>query len=148
MTTVYATTPGARFHRARGCPAFASAQLLNDWDCGCDDYCRHRSPHLWSLREWTLEAATGDGKRPCTPCYPTPAEARAVLLPSGETFGHEPVDEYTGTAPGARGVTHLVCTRCMTWTAWTDTGLAAGARTPWPCTSAIVLGLIPRPEAT
>ncbi len=69
------------------------------------------------------------------------------MQPSGQTFGHEPIDEYAGTPEGDRGATHIVCARCAWWTNWPDLGLAIGTRVPWPCTSAIVLGLTPRPAA-
>lgn len=60
------------------------------------------------------------------------------------TFGHEPVDEYEGTPESGRGVSRIVCARCVRWTHWTDVALWAGQRVSWPCTSAYVLGLVPR----
>lgn len=63
-----------------------------------------------------------------------------------ETFGHEPVDEYAGTPEGARGGSRIVCARCMRWTRWSDVRLFCGRRVDWPCTSAVVLGLVARAD--
>lgn len=71
---------------------------------------------------------------------------RAYRAKEPETFGHEPVDEYAGTPEGERGVSRIVCARCMTWKRWSDVGLNCGSRVSWPCTSALVLGLVPRNE--
>lgn len=58
----------------------------------------------------------------------------ADLKPSAETFGHEPENVY---APGPLGPgdDQVMCAAC------------SKGRDPilWPCTSAIVLGLAPRP---
>ena len=59
-------------------------------------------------------------------------------------FGHRPVDEYEGTPEGERGVSRIVCARCVRWTNWEDVGVSAGQRVGWPCMSAVVLGLVPR----
>jgi hypothetical protein len=67
------------------------------------------------------------------------------MRPSLNSFGHQPIDEYEGTPEGDLGVTNVVCERCMAWTYWKNVGFWVGVRVAWPCTSAIVLGLVPRP---
>ncbi|MFG3585063.1 hypothetical protein [Streptomyces sp. NPDC047990] len=54
--------------------------------------------------------------------------------PDVEDFGHEPMNIITNGKLRA-----VVCARCVVW----DHGFNDVA---WPCTSAIVLGLVPRKE--
>jgi hypothetical protein len=70
-----------------------------------------------------------------------------ALPATGQTYGHESVDQYAGTPEGARGVSNAVCARCIVWE-W-DPALRLGFGFPvrWPCTSAVVLGLAPRGAA-
>lgn len=127
MKTVYASTGGICFHETRTCLALRYGQELHDWDC--DEYCRHQHTSPGGIREIPLEDATAQGRTPCTTCYRHPADARAVLLTSFKTFGHEPW-EYDGVP---------ICARCfIQHRGWRET-------VAWPCTSAIVLGLVPRP---
>lgn len=146
MTTVYATlNPRAeRFHKTPTCPSFHNGQLLSDMDCGCYDHCYHRMPRMWRLKEMTVTDALGRGKWPCTYCWPGSAAALAIT-PCEEDFGHVPVNEYAGTPEGQRGASRIVCARCIIWNRWKDVGMWAGQAVGWPCTSAIVLGLVPRP---
>lgn len=65
-----------------------------------------------------------------------------------ETFGHEPMDEYAGTPEGDQGISHIVCARCMRWVRWPEVGLSAGARIPWPCGTAVLLGIVELAEAS
>jgi hypothetical protein len=78
-----------------------------------------------------LDRALRKGKRPCTYCYRDPSLRQTVMPPSRETFGHEPI-EYDGA---------LICASCYV------PHLKHRHTVPWPCTSAIVLGLVPRPAA-
>lgn len=75
---------------------------------------------------------------PCN-CHLTPAVqvrpgvylADTTTRRSSETFGHEPFD-YDGVP---------ICARCfIQHNGWREA-------IDWPCTSAIVLGLVPRPSA-
>lgn len=148
-TTVYATAEGLAYHETAQCPSMANGQLLSDTDCGCDTYCNHRMPRVHAVREMTATDAAAQGKWPCVYCFHlTSITTERVPLPAcTETFGHEPVDEYAGTPEGVRGVSRIICARCVTWTRMTDIEVSFGVRVTWPCTSAIVLGLVPRPYA-
>lgn len=141
MTTVFATDRATRFHETASCQALVRAQELNDFDCGCDTYCTHILPRLWRIVERPISEAVALGKRPCWACY----RGKQILPPSTETFGHVPVDEYAGTPEGARGVSRIVCARCTVWTPLVG-GLEIGSRVSWPCTSALILGIAPRPS--
>lgn len=137
VTTVFTTSPARRFHATADCRKFHSAQLLNDWDCGCDTYCTHRSPRLWALQEIPLPEAIAAGKLPCWACY------RGVLPlpPSTEDFGHRPVNDYADVPLPVTALVKIVCARCIHWTYQGDIDTYFGRRVSWPCTSALVLGL-------
>jgi len=142
MGAIVFTSAGSRkYHFHKECTAFHSAQDLSDLDCGCDTYCTHRMPRMHALKQMSATKAAIDGKLPCLSCVPEHLRE----LPQAESFGHAPVDEYEGTAEGDLGVTHIVCARCAEWARFTE-DIWIGVRIPWPCTSAIVLGLVPRPE--
>jgi hypothetical protein len=79
------------------------------------------------------------------------------LQPSGETFGHEPValdavihDAWTrhSACQACRArTTPMVCARCMEFDA-NGMWIMPAHPVHWPCTSAIVLGLEPRPAVS
>ncbi len=81
-------------------------------------------------RGMSLTEAIAAHKRPCTYCYPTPDTVREVMPPVREDFGHSPL-MYDGA---------MICGKCYT--------VSRAKRHPvyWPCTSAIIFGLAPRPE--
>lgn len=121
MITVFATETARRFHQSPHCKLFQSAQDLNDWDCGCDMYCTHRSPRLRRLQGVPRDAAIAAGQLPCWACY----RGTLALPPSREDFGHRPF-VYDGVP---------VCERCYyQHRSFRET-------VAWPCTSAVVLGL-------
>jgi hypothetical protein len=128
-TLVYATDTARRYHASRSCLALRNAQDLSDWDCW-DDYCRHDHPMPRVVREIAQREAVDAGKWPCHTCYPTGIQF-PIIPPSSDSFGHEPF-EYDGVP---------ICHRCAIQH---RSFLEA---VPWPCTSAIVLGLAPRPTA-
>lgn len=145
MTTVYTTRGSRVFHQTPTCRARTQGQNLNDWDFCCGDYCTHRAPRLWAVQETDLDNAIAAGKKPCGTCYGTPGQRHTTLPPSTEDFGHRPF-EYDGVP---------ICTRCYTTEARCsidafEVPRQATVRLPvlWPCTSAIVLGLAPRPQET
>ncbi|MEW2393119.1 hypothetical protein AB0933_32635 [Streptomyces venezuelae] len=117
--------------------------MLSDTDCCCGDYCTHQMPRMHALKQMSNTKAAMDGKLPCLVCVPHDLRA----MPDTVTFGHQPVDEYQDSPEGKRGATHIVCARCVTWTHWRDIDLSVGFRVPWPCTSAVVLGISPRPAS-
>lgn len=140
---VHATTArGASFHNTAYCPSFHTASQ-EFWNTDCaDNPCTHKHPRPLPLREMTMAEALGMGKWPCSHCYPD-SSAALVISPCEEDFGHVPVDEYEGTEYAASGVTHIVCDRCIVWSRLVD-DIMSGIRVEWPCTSALILGLVPR----
>lgn len=129
MTTVYATAQGRAFHATNDCNALYNGQSLSDWDY---DYefpppAGARLPTTHAVQPATPEQATASGKHPCGYCKPTLALA--------DDFGHKPV-ELDGDD---------FCARCR------DRGIDEDGDpwsypTLWPCTSALVLGLVARPS--
>jgi hypothetical protein len=140
MGAIVFTSAGSRkYHFDKACTAFHSAQELNDLDCGCDTYCNHRLPRMHGLRQMSATKAAIDGKLPCLACVPEHLRE----LPESEGFAHEPT---VGTS--LFGLAEQVCQRCTEWGVWYGTVTEMRpVHIPWPCTSAIVLGLVPRPTA-
>lgn len=136
---VFASAGSRKYHFDEGCKAFESAQLLSDWDCGCDTYCTHRLPRMHALKRMSSTKAAMDGKLPCLTCVPQHLRE----LPDSQHFGHQPIDSF-----GA-----VVCARCETserlysLDEFGNDHSIGPFPTPvrWPCTSAVVLGLVPRP---
>lgn len=128
--TVYATFGGLRYHGSPECSALVSGQELNDWDCP-GDYCLHTHARTHAAVETTVTEALGAGKTPCLACLPA-VGAGLARSACEEDFGHEPV--------WIEG--DMFCRRCRTrgvdddGDPWTYPRL-------WPCTSAVVLGLVP-----
>ncbi len=125
MTTVYSTTAGARYHRTPDCRALEAMQLLNEDMSGTPDAVCH------AVLPTAIEQAAGTGKTPCARCKPP--------LAAASSFGHEPVtNPHFGP----------VCARCLTGVTHYDEAYRPSRwvkPTLWPCTSAVVLGLAPRP---
>lgn len=123
--TVYASAGGRRYHNERFCQAAYNARALWKFD-----------PMQWvpgmplvmltdgrDIRETTVLDALGAGKTPCHACIPG-SDAALAVSSCEEDHGHEPMDVYWN------GKLHTVlCYRC---------------RIPWPCTTAVILGLVPR----
>lgn len=122
MTTTYITR-GAKYHADANCPLMNSGEDL--WDCEGDDYGGWHNSGSYR-RTSTVQDATMRGKLPCLHCVP--AEARAFPPLYGQTFGHVPF-VYDG-AP--------ICKRCFLQRRSYREAVA------WPCTSALILGLVPR----
>jgi len=133
-------THGRKYHIDNECPLMNTGEDLWDFD---GDAWGHTSG-AYRRRVATVTDAAYLGKLPCLHCVPVGHRVFPPLY--GQTFGHEPVDEYDGTPEGDKGVTRTVCARCMTWNRWKDVSLWAGSRVTWPCTSAVVLELVPRPD--
>lgn len=119
--TVYASGGGHRYHSRWSCPALVAGQLMSDYDC--DEDCRHDHPSIHPALDYGVAEMVEAGRTPCRVCAPPLAPA--------EDFGHVPVPAYEVWV----GVAEQVCARC---------GGRTGAGTePWPCASAVVLGLTP-----
>lgn len=119
-------TRDTTFHGTPDCKPLRHGQ--DQWDADCwDDVCTHRHPRPRRIREMPLTEALGKRKWPCAYCYPGSAAA-LMISPCEEDFGHEPY-HYDGA---------VICMRCYT--------VAKGRHEVvyWPCTSAIVYGLVPR----
>ncbi|MDH6610245.1 hypothetical protein M2164_005880 [Streptomyces sp. SAI-208] len=135
MGAIVFTSAGSRkYHFDKGCTAFHSAQELSDLDCGCDTYCTHRMPRMHSLVRCSATKAAMDGKLPCLACVPQHLRE----MPQSEHFGHEPMNVITNGKLRA-----VVCARCQQLDIY---GYSREASVRWPCTSAIVLGLVDRTE--
>lgn len=114
------------YHKDPGCKMLRSGQDFWDYDCW-EEYCNHKHPRPQAVREMTLAYALGKGKWPCSYCYPGSAAA-LTISPCEDDFGHEPY-EYDGA---------VMCRRCFIQ------HKSYREAVYWPCTSAIVLGLVPR----
>jgi hypothetical protein len=134
MGAIVFTSAGSRkYHFSKNCKAFHSAQDLSDLDCGCDTYCTHRLPQMHGLVRMSATKAAMDGKLPCLACVP----AHLREMPETEDFGHVPVAVFG----------EQCCAVCR------DRGIDEDGDpwihpTIWPCTSALILGLAPRTEAS
>lgn len=136
---VFTSAGGRKYHFDSNCKAFESAQMLSDLDCGCDTYCTHRLPRMHGMVRMSSTKAALDGNLPCLTCVPPHLRE----LPDTETFGHMPITW------GSR----VICARCQNAQPLTaddidgapDDGPLPDRAVEWPCTSAIVLGLAPRP---
>lgn len=135
---VFASAGGRKYHFDQTCKAFESAQILNDRQCGCETYCAHQLPVLHALTRMSSTKAAMDGKLPCLACVPEHLRE----MPDTESFGHEPTKGIS-----LFGLSEVVCQRCTEWGVWYGTTTEMRpVHIPWPCTSAIILGLVPRPE--
>ena len=145
---VFRSAKGARFHEDRECPAMRAGHLIwaclcGDWQCGCK---ADPPPVVCKL---PIARAAVLGLVPCDICYPGFQEL-AVQLPSEDDFGHRPTDEY---GANRANVSRIVCSRCIDWSrirvpveGGGEEIYLMGRRVSWPCTSAQVLGLVPRQD--
>lgn len=137
--TVFVTSGGNRYHANPACYALATGRSTQAYRAGEGLYGESwygagNLDGLYPVAAIPIEALARSRYTACRVCVP-PALA---LPPTGRTYGHKPV---TGVTFG--GAVDTVCQRC------TVPGLVWGwdahlVRLPWPCTSAVVLGLVPR----
>ena len=154
METVY-ITHGAKYHVDANCRLMNSGEDLHDYE-GDVDYGGGFTSGSYR-KTGTVQDATMRGKLPCLHCVP--AELRAFPPLYGQTFGHVPkvaVDALDGPQPNKP----RVCARCIRhvrkWSSrtvgyderagvqWENGWVYLQLKIAWPCTSAIVLGLVPR----
>jgi hypothetical protein len=132
MTTAY-VTHGRKYHTDPACPRMIHGEELHD--CEGDDYGGWFSAGSYRREDPNPEYAAMRGKLPCLGCVPV--EQRVFPPLYGQTFGHKPVEVWG----------EQCCAVCR------DRGIDEDGDpwihpTIWPCTSAIVLGLEPRPAVS
>jgi hypothetical protein len=133
VSTVYASRGGRAFHAAHDCRALRAGHDL--WDF--DDWSGY------ATKPTTIEAAMGAGKLPCGACLPE-LLAGWFRTPCEDDFGHEPVRDPIAGAHG--WPQYDVCARCGWGDVYYDgSPVKERVSVAWPCTSAVVLGLVPRP---
>lgn len=119
-------THGRKYHVDPACPRMIHGEELHDCegdpDWGYDGF----TAGSYRREDPSPEFAAMRGKLPCLGCVP--AKQRVFPPLYGQTFGHEPMDIYTN-----RKLRAVECFRC---------------RVPWPCTSAVVLGLVDREQVS
>lgn len=121
--TVYASQGGDRYHQTSDCRALVSAQMI--WDCDGPDDLPAIAPMNggYAAMPTTALAALGEGKTPCAVCLPGSGAALARSS-CEEDFEHLPMPVFTNGK-----LRTVQCYRCPV---------------PWPCTTALVLGLVDR----
>lgn len=133
--TVFVTAGGTRFHADRGCQALANGRGTQAYRAanglyGESWYGAGGLDGLYPVAAIPVEALAHSGRTACRVCVP-----HALALPAtGQTYGHRPV---TGFPSGE------VCARCDERRR-DGRGRWIYRPMPWPCTSAVVLGLAPR----
>lgn len=140
MTDTVFTSRGARrYHADRRCWAMHAGRDLNEWDPQWVPGCR--ALVKYAVEEVTPERAVAEGRTPCRVCKPRAADPLLV-----EDFGHRPVMSFIDGRSLGR-----VCARCEIVTPptmWDIEGERYEVRgfvtVRWPCTSALVLGLVDR----
>ena len=140
MSIVYASEGGERYHRniSTECPAFETGRNIWDTDEWVPGW-----PSLRPIRELTVTDALARGKEPCAKCFPG---QRAALhrTSSEDDFGHQPTIGIS-----IFGLAETVCSRCTERGVWFSRGNDDfnPVHILWPCTSAVVLGLVDRKRA-
>lgn len=153
MKRVLISEGGRRFHKDASCQASERAHLI--WDS--DEFTAPSHPGEWV----TIPDAMSRGKEACATCFPG-LRASWYRGASENDFGHEPVSndvDYWGETTDDPPV----CARCSRWiSAFSPVVvgqeldgrvITSGVQlirfevaVLWPCTSAIVLGLVDRTE--
>jgi hypothetical protein len=154
-------THGRKYHTNPDCPRMTSGEDLHDFE-GDSDYGGGFTAGTYRRTD-TATYAAACGKLPCLYCVP----AEQCLFPPlyGNHFGHRPEWADVGSC-GLVGCwcpqheDRLVCARCVVRryeSSWVSCFGADGdehrvygswlvelKRVPWPCTTAVVLGLAER----
>ncbi|MEU5476703.1 hypothetical protein [Streptomyces mirabilis] len=136
VSTAY-VTHGRKYHTDPDCPRMLGGEYLHDWD-GDGHYDTGFTAGSYRIADPSAQYAAMRGKLPCLHCVP--AELRVFPPLYGQTFGHRPVIGFID----GRALTR-VCARCHTLRP-NGPRFFGTAKEPvrWPCTSAHVLGLVPR----
>jgi hypothetical protein len=152
-------THGTKYHTDADCPLMVGGEGLWQNASDADDYPWH--PGTYRITDRSPEYAAMRGKLPCLHCVP--AELRVFPPLYGQTFGHEPVSndaDYWGETVDDPPVCARCRRRVRRWTSysngyderagviWEEGWISYEVAVLWPCTSAIVLGLVERPALT
>lgn len=141
METVYASEGGSRFHSSRLCNAFLAAQELwrfdpMQWVPGMPQIMLSNGHRL---DEMSIVTAMGRGKEACSLCFPG-LRAAWYRGSSENDYGHWPTRGIS-----LNSLADDACQRCTEWGVWYgDANSLRPVHVAWPCTSAVVLGLVPR----
>lgn len=130
---VYTTAGGTRYHADPACYALANGRAYHAWCAGRTDDVE-RGTGLYELERRSTISAVQHSYTACLRCVPTEQATQPLPLVTF-SYGHEPVTETGYYGP------ELVCARCD------RIGAAPYLSALWPCTSAVVLGLVPRDGA-
>jgi hypothetical protein len=141
MTAAY-VTHGRKYHLDPACPRMINGEDLHD--CEGDDGWGGFTSGTYRREDPSPEYAAARGKLPCLGCVPVGERVYPPLY--GQAFGHEPWGPYDGVLICARCYT--TATRCSVDAFEVPHRTRAREVVPWPCTSAIVLGLVDREETT
>ncbi|MFM9616800.1 hypothetical protein ACKI14_02420 [Streptomyces turgidiscabies] len=145
MTAAY-VTHGRKYHLDPACPRMLNGEGLHDWEG--DDYGGGFFAGSYRREDPDPQYAAARGKLPCLGCVPTSERVYPPLY--GQTFGHEPW--FTCLPDFTKG---YACARCRVRARCVTVGSPEDDphfhmethAIPWPCTSAVVLGLAPREAA-
>jgi hypothetical protein len=153
---VYTTQGGTRYHADRACYALANGRSTQAYRAGEGLYGEglygaQCLDGLYPLVRRSTISAQQFSYTACLVCVP-PAEANRPLPFVTFTYGHEPVAGYLPDWLGE----FTVCARCearrsQTWLDPETDDVHVWrfeSPVPWPCTSALVLGLAPRRDAS
>lgn len=141
---VYTTAGGTRYHADPACYALATGRAFRAARAGRDE-----GTALYALQRRSTISAVQFSYTACLVCVPAAQAIRPLPLVT-LSYGHEPV---TGYLPDWLGE-WVVCARCEVRRvqSWTDEDdeprrWEFDSPVPWPCTSAVVLGLAARDGA-
>ncbi|GGU52265.1 hypothetical protein [Streptomyces lavendofoliae] len=123
-------THGRKYHVDPACPRMIHGEELHDCEGDSDWGYGGFTAGSYRREDPSPEFAAMRGKLPCLGCVPP--EQRVFPPLYGQTFGHEPF-LYDGVP---------ICRRCFIEHRSFREAVA------WPCTSAVVLGLVAREQAT
>lgn len=145
---VYTTPGGTRYHADPKCYALGNGRSAQAYRAG-ETYLPGAGSldGLYPLRRRSTLSAVQFSYSACLVCVPTADAIRPLPLVT-LSHGHEPVPGYLPDWLGK----FTVCARCtvrraQTWVSPENDDVRVwrfDSPVPWPCTSAVVLGLAPR----
>jgi hypothetical protein len=145
---VYTTQGGTRYHADPACYALANGRSTQAYRAGEGAYGESwygagSLDGLYPLERRSVISAVRFSYTACLRCVPA---ANALPFPIGETYGHERLTinpSCCGDSCCGNREERQVCVRCSNDISRRH-GWNWALDVPWPCTSAVVLGLVPR----